>query len=95
MSFNGFRSIAEYERECKRLGYATERIPFYRDNAEYFALVTGLAAPTPTSCKTWHLFTADESTEILDGVIFQNSADLEQQLTASGFTREMTLNHYS
>ena len=103
MEFNGFRSISEYESECRRLGYTTQRIPFHRDGAEYFALVTGLAAQSSSSCQSWHLFTADESTEILDGVIFPcervhpltgeilpPGKTLDQQLAAHGFTKKLT-----
>lgn len=88
MEFNGFRSISEYESECGRLGYITQRVPFHRDGAEYFALVTGLASQSSTSCQTWHLFTADESAEVLGGVILQHGADLREQLSAHGFTQE-------
>lgn len=87
MEFNGFRSIAEYESECKRLGYVTERVPFSREGKEYFALITGLAAPSASAIKTWHLFPADESAELLDGVINGNDANYLGKLAAHGFTR--------
>lgn len=101
MEFNGYRSISEYESECKRLRYTTQRIPFYRDGAEYFALITKPpGADSPTCCFSWHLFTADESTEVLDGVIFPYERvhpftkkiippgrTLDQQLAAHGFTQ--------
>lgn len=103
MEFNGFRSISEYESECRRLGYITQRIPFYRNGAEFFALLTSPPQQTATSCQSWHLFTADESTEILDGVIFPcervhpltreilpPGKTLDQQLAAHGFTKKPT-----
>lgn len=69
MQFNGFRSIAEYERECVRLGYTTERVPFHNDSGKYFALVTYPPKRNDTSVGTWHLFADDESKEVLTGVI--------------------------
>ena len=98
MEFNGFRSIAEYESECKRFGYATQRVPFQRDGVEYFALVTTPPNPTSDHCDSWHLFTADENVEVLQGVFFPNarlnpvtrktvppSRSIEQQLADFGF----------
>ena len=68
MEFHGFRSIKEYEKECARVGFSTRRVPFRKDGEKYFALITG-GPKTATSIETWHLFTADESKELLDGVI--------------------------
>ncbi len=68
MEFNGFRSIHEYEKECVRLGLTTRRIPFHKDGMKYFALITS-GPKTATSIDTWHLFTADETSEVLDGII--------------------------
>lgn len=70
MEYQGFRSIGEYERECSRLGYATRRIPFHKGCEKYFALVTSPPGhPTGRSVECWTLFTADETAEVLDGII--------------------------
>lgn len=76
MDFNGFRSIAEYEIECARLGYATRRVPFRKGSEKYFALITAPPGhPTGTSVQSWHLFTADETAEVLDGIISGSTMD--------------------
>lgn len=70
MEFRGFRSVREYERECARVGYATRRIPFHKGSEKYFALVTSPPGhPTGSSVEAWTLFTADETAEVLDGII--------------------------
>lgn len=71
MEYHGFRSISEYERECARLSYKTRRIPFHdNSNGKFFALVTSYPGhPTGTSVESWALFTADETAQVLDGVI--------------------------
>ena len=68
MEFHGFRSIREYESECARVGFTTRRVPFHKGNEKFFALITG-GPKTATSIETWHLFTADETAEVLDGII--------------------------
>ena len=68
MGFHGFRSIGEYESECARVGFSTRRVPFHNGSEKYFALITG-GPKTATSIETWHLFTADETAEVLDGII--------------------------
>lgn len=68
MQFNGFRSISEYEDECRSHGFVTKRIPFSRGGENFFVLMTSLAHPSPTSVSAWSLFPVDESKEILSGV---------------------------
>ncbi len=75
MKFHGFLSISEYENECVRVGMSTRRVPFHRkDGAQFFALITS-SPETSTSIDTWHLFTADESSEVLDGIISGGAMD--------------------
>lgn len=72
MKFRGFRSIGEFESECARLGWKTERIPFRKEGnekAEYFALVVTPPEVTDSSISSWHLFPNDESEELLEGII--------------------------
>ena len=68
MEFHGFRSIREYESECARVGFTTRRVPFHKGNEKFFVLITG-GPKTATSIDPWHLFTADETAEVLDGII--------------------------
>ena len=68
MTFNGFPSVSAFESECARLGFTTERQTYHKDGDAYTLLIVGLAAPTPTSVITWHLFTEDESAEVLTGI---------------------------
>ena len=70
MEYHGFRSIKEYENECARVGFTTRRIPFHKGTEPYFALITTPPNhPTGTSIESWTLFTADETAQVLDGVI--------------------------
>ena len=70
MEYHGFRSIKEYESECARVGFSTRRIPFHKGSEKYFALVTTPPGhPTGTSIEGWTLFTADESAQVLGGII--------------------------
>ena len=70
MEYHGFRSIKEYESECARVGFSTRRIPFHKGSKKYFALVTTPPGhPTGTSTEGWTLFTADETAQVLDGII--------------------------
>lgn len=87
MMFNGFGSISAYEAEARRIGFVTERIPFQKDDEKYFALITRLAQPSESSIASWHLFSNDESRELLDGVINGNSANFEEKLAEHGFSK--------
>ncbi|NCE63041.1 hypothetical protein D1159_00245 [Pseudoflavonifractor sp. 524-17] len=70
MEYHGFRSIKEYEIECARVGFTTRRVPFRKNDEKYFALITTPPGhPTGTSVESWTLFTADESAQVLDGII--------------------------
>ena len=87
MMFNGFRTIAEYESECSKHGFATERVPCQRGDEQFFVLITRPRQGTLSTCiHTWHLFTADESAELLDGVINGVDANYLGKLAAHGFT---------
>ena len=68
MEYNGFRSISEYETECRKHGFTTKRIPFHCGEKECFVLMTSLEHPSPTSVRPWSLLSADERERILDGV---------------------------
>ena len=65
MQFRGFSSIAEYERECERHGLHTERRAYHKGEAGYMLMLTY----SKTGITTWHLFTADESAEVLSGIV--------------------------
>ena len=71
-----YRSIKEYENECARVGFTTRRVPFHKDGEAYFALITTPPGhPTGTSIESWTLFTADETSQVLDGVINGHDAN--------------------
>ena len=40
MEYHGFRSIPEYERECRKHDLSTERVPFQRSGEKFFVLIT-------------------------------------------------------
>ena len=76
MEYRGFSSISMYESECKRLGYATKRIPYKKGSEDAFLLVTEPPGhPTGTSVAAWTLFSADETKELLDGIISGGQMD--------------------
>lgn len=85
MKFNGFRSISEYENECMRLGFSTKRYPFFKDGENFFVLVTEPPTKTPTSVKSWHLFSVDEKLELMDGVINGDDSNYLGKLAAAGY----------
>lgn len=85
MQFNGFSSIAAYESECARLGFITERQTYRKDGEDFLLLITRSTTPGSTSVDTWHLFTADETREVLSGIIRQNGPSAAVQLTQSGY----------
>lgn len=62
--YNGFSSVHEYERECERLGFQTERIQFCDDS---FILITH-APETKTSVDCWVMFDKNENV-VTSGVI--------------------------
>lgn len=70
MEFNGYPSLREYENACAGAGFQTRRESFRKDGESYFALITTPPGhPTGTSVESWHLFTADETEHVLDGII--------------------------
>ena len=86
MEYHGFRSIKEYESECARVGFTTRRIPFRKGDAPYFALITTPPGhPTGASVESWTLFTADETAQVLDGVINGHDANYLGKLSAHGY----------
>ena len=86
MEYHGFRSIKEYENECARVGFTTRRVPFHKDGEAYFALITTPPGhPTGTSIESWTLFTADETSQVLDGVINGHDANYLGKLSAHGY----------
>ena len=86
MEYHGFRSIKEYENECARVGFTTRRVPFRKDGEPYFALITTPPGhPTGTSIESWTLFTADETAQVLDGVINGHDANYLGKLSAHGY----------
>lgn len=87
MEYHGFRSIREYERECRKHGLNTERIPFQRGGEQFFVLITS-PPKTATSVEAWALFTADETEQLLDGVINGVNANYLGKLAAHGYFPE-------
>lgn len=79
MDYHGFRSVKEYEKECARVGFSTRRVPFHKGNEKYFALVTS-PPKTGTSIEAWTLFTADETSVVLDGIISGGMMDLAKYM---------------
>jgi len=69
MQFHGFASIAEYERETARFDRTTERQIWHKDGEDYLLLITRANHPSPAEVNTWYLFTADETREVLSGII--------------------------
>ena len=88
MKFKGFRSIAEYERECASHGFITCRIPFTRGNEKFFVLITALRHGSPAAIASWHLIREDESAELMDGVIDGNDENYLGMLAKHGFFQE-------
>lgn len=81
MEYHGFRSIREYENECARVGFTTQRVPFHKGDDPYFALITTPPGhPTGTSVESWTLFTADESARLLGGIISGSTMDSAKYL---------------
>ena len=86
MEYHGFRSIKEHENECARVGFTTRRVPFHKDGEPYFALITTPPGhPTGTSIESWTLFTADETSQVLDDVINGHDANYLGKLFAHGY----------
>lgn len=86
MDYHGFRSVKEYENECARIGFTTRRVPFHKDGEPYFALITTPPShPTGTSIESWTLFTADETAQVLDGVINGHDVNYLGKLSAHGY----------
>lgn len=84
MEYHGFRSISEYERECRKHDLSTERVPFLRGKDKIFVLITR-PPKTATSVEAWTLFTADETAQLLDGVINGVNANYLGKLAAHGY----------
>ncbi len=87
MEYHGFRSIPEYERECRKHDLSTERVPFQRSGEKFFVLITR-PPKTATSVEAWTLFTADETKQLLDGVINGVNANYLGKLAAHGYFPE-------
>ena len=87
MEYHGFRSVREYESECARLGFTTRRVPYHHESgAACFALITAPPGhPTGTSIESWTLFDADETRQLLDGVINGHGANYLGKLAAHGY----------
>lgn len=69
MQYSGFPSIHAYEQECARIGHATQRIPFRKDNKDFFVLVSHPPGNSPTSCSAWSLIDMGETAELSSGII--------------------------
>lgn len=86
MEYHGFRSVKEYENECARVCFTTRRVPFHKNGEKYFALITTPPGhPTGTSVEAWTLFDADETAQVLDGVINGLDVNYLGKLAAHGY----------
>ena len=87
MDYRGFHSIGEYEQAARSHGLNVERIPFHRrgENGGYFILITGSEMDSPTAVKVWTLFPADESREIMAGIINGDDVNYLGKLAAAGY----------
>lgn len=90
MGFKGFRSVREYEAECARLGFPTERIPFHWGKDAFFVLVTGAPIPSDTAVKSWHLFHVGGEDEIMSGIVSDGVAWMDA-LAAHGYFPDETV----
>lgn len=96
MTFNSFSSVSAYEAECRRIGFTTERIPYRRGDQDCFLLITS-PPKTPTSVSSWHLFTADESKELLSGIISGGNMDPQEYMRGGvdvNYTGKLAANGY-
>ena len=85
MGFHGLASVGEYEAAARSHGLRTRRIPFHRGRESFFALVTESAKSRPGAVKIWTLMTADESREIMSGVIDGQYSSYIGKLTKAGY----------
>ncbi len=69
MQYSGFPSIHAYEQECARIGHTPQRIPFRKNGADFFVLVSHPPGDSPTSCSAWSLIDMDETRELSSGII--------------------------
>lgn len=95
MKFHGFNSISQYEQACRENGFTTRRIPCLLNGApanDYFILETKLINGSESSISTWHLFTSDETNEIMNGVF--NGID-EKRLIKVGIVPSDLLDTYT
>lgn len=91
MEYHGFHSVKEYESESARVGFTTRRVPFHKGDEAYFALITTPPGhPTGTSVEGWTLFAADETAQVLDGVINGHDANYLGKLAAHGYYPDKT-----
>ena len=58
---------------------------FSRMEKIFFVLVTEPPTKTPTSVKSWHLFSMDEKLELMDGVINGYDSNYLGKLAAAGY----------
>ena len=84
MQFHGFATIAEYERECARVGFTTEHQTYHKNGEDFLLLITRSATPSSTGVDTWHLFTADETREVLSGIM-PHGGSAAAQLAEHGY----------
>ncbi len=92
MKFHGFNSISQYEQACRENGFTTRRIPCSLNDAlanDHFILETKLINGSRSSISTWHLFTSDETKEIMNGIF--NGID-EKRLIEVGVAASDLLN---
>ena len=83
--FRGFHSLKEYEKECKRVGYSTRRVPFQKDGKEYFVFVISPPKKTITSVEGWYLFEKEDEDYLLDCVIGLCPQNYIGKLAQNGF----------
>lgn len=86
MTFHGFQSIAEYEKACLSVGFRTSRV-LYDGPEQAFLFITCNPGKSEHGVDTWHLFSLDESREIIEGGGIFNGID-EKRIESAGFTKK-------
>ena len=69
MEFRGFPTVAAFKHACTDLHIPVERKTVYKDDMPYVLLVVGCSGTSASEIGTWHIFTDNESKEVLSGIV--------------------------
>ncbi len=89
MEFRGWHSVEQFEQECKKHGYKTWRVPFFKGNDKFFAVINRDPHPSPTSIDTFDFFTADGKQYLHDGIM-RGDSDNPENFRVTGFGEGIT-----